>query len=130
MGGLAARWLGMRMSGKGDMGRQFSDWSLPEALTEEQVEYAAKDALISLLIHNNILDRVLASDQPRRPAVSRGNMSSSSPALISPTPISAGLRSQKAKIARERKHRANFGSLDSSSRILYGNLRALRDDLM
>lgn len=131
VGGLSALCLGKYMNGKGDMSRQLNDWSLSHPLTEEQIDYVANDALISLPIHNAILQQqILETNQPQLSPVWGRDMKSSSPALWPPTPIFASLRFLKAKIVRERKHRENFESLDSESRILYENLLALRNSLM
>lgn len=130
MGGLAALYLQKQMTGKGDLRRQLSDWSLPQPLTEEQVEYAANDALISLLIHNKILNQFLTKKNSEISQISKNDMTSSAPASIQPTPIPPHLKSLRAKLTREKRHRANFSSLDSASKILYGNLRSLRDELM
>lgn len=130
MGGLAARYLRKRMTGKGDRRRQLSDWSLPYPLTEEQIEYAANDALISLLIHNELLDQILTNNDAKSTQVLQETMSSTSPSPFLPTPIPASIKSEKAKLARERKHRANFLTLPTPSKILYGNLCSLRDKLM
>ncbi|TID23751.1 hypothetical protein E2P81_ATG03318 [Venturia nashicola] len=130
MGGLAALYLQKRMTGKGDQQRQLSDWSLPEPLTEQQIEYAGNDALISLLIHDKILEQLLLRKTPDILRILQGDMSSSSPSLIQPTSILPHLKSLRAKLTREKRHRANFLSLDTSSKILYGNLRSLRDELM
>ncbi|KAE9973356.1 hypothetical protein EG327_009123 [Venturia inaequalis] len=130
MGGLAALYLQKQMTGKGDLRRQLSDWSLPQPLTEEQVEYAANDALISLLIHNRILDQFLTKKSSEISQILKNDMTSSAPASIQPTPIPLHLKSLRAKLTREKRHRANFSTLDTTSKILYGNLRSLRDELM
>ncbi|QDS69805.1 hypothetical protein FKW77_010461 [Venturia effusa] len=132
MGGLAALYLGKRLRGKGDTERQLSDWSLPHPLTEPQIEYAANDALISLLIHNEIASQISTSPHHSLLASLQPTLSSSSPNLHinPPTTPSPALLKQKAKTARERKHRQNFDSLDTDSKILYGKLRELRDKIM
>ncbi|RDI83625.1 hypothetical protein Vi05172_g6404 [Venturia inaequalis] len=130
MGGLATLYLQKRMAGKGDLRRQLSDWSLPQPLTEEQIEYAANDALISLLIHNRILDQFLTKKSSEISQILKNDMTSSAPASIQPSPIPLHLKSLRAKLTREKRHRANFSTLDTASKILYGNLRSLRDELM
>lgn len=130
MGGLAALHLSKRMKGKGDLESQLSDWSLPQPLTAQQIEYAANDALISLLIHNKLLNQSLTRNNPEISQILPEDMSSSSPALSFSTPLPPHLKSLRTKLTREKRHRANFLALDTPSKILYGNLRSLRDELM
>lgn len=119
------------MVGKGDLKRQISDWFLPTRVTKEQIEYAANNALIPLLLHDGMVRNIslLENSTNSRVAMTNNEFGVQNP---SHTKYSCFTRAQKAKGKGYEggKQRKNFKTLDTPSKILYGHLHALRNELM
>ncbi|TID23745.1 hypothetical protein E2P81_ATG03312 [Venturia nashicola] len=122
--GMINSYLKKWVSGKG--GVQMSNWSLPQALSAEQLEYAGNDAFAAIIVHEAMLSR-LDTDwrEDLLPSSSSLDKKRKAKAQLHPRP-KATLEEMKArnKAAEDRKRAEGVANLTPDLRGLYDSLKA------
>ncbi|KAE9966298.1 hypothetical protein EG328_009017 [Venturia inaequalis] len=132
LGEMMRIYLDKWMSGKGEV--QISNWSLPQPLLAEQLEYAGNDAFAAVVLHEVMLSRLdthwremltPSSSSPTKKRKAKGE-----PCVQNPPAASPEEKKTRARAAKNRKHTAEFSKLTPELGYLYESLKVRSKELM
>ncbi|KAE9962633.1 hypothetical protein BLS_010192 [Venturia inaequalis] len=132
LGEMVNMYLDKWMSGKGEV--QISNWSLPQPLSAEQLEYAGNDAFAAVILHQVMLSRLdthwremltPSSSSPTKKRKAKGE-----PCVQNPPAASPEEKKTRARAAKNRKHTAEFSKLTPELGYLYESLKVRSKELM
>lgn len=120
------------MSGKGEV--QMSDWSLPQPLSAEQLEYAGNDAFAAVILHEAMSSRLDAGWRemltPSTSSLTKKRKAKGDPGVQNPTAANPEEKKARARAQRIRRNDKEFSKLTPELQILYEILKTRSSELI